>query len=362
MTPILRQQILDSLNEIRSKLENGQLLLNNGKYALQADALSELIWDCEIEERTYNWMKENCIASIKEDPFENNMTWIYNRYNNDNTDTLVSGMLTDQTYFSGISFQQLSRHNLYINPSTNVMKNIFVLSDKAQRIGCAIQHCNLGASSGIQYISNNIYCQLFLTEDIEFGNEIYKISSSANYIPPTQDVICESSVMTVEEREVILEKINNARKQISQGTYQLQNGNIAIQSAQPLSPMLWNCEDEAALTTEKSMSFQCTDINNATEFEKIIPEGSPPTEHSQNELLLWWTQFGTEFFIANPNFNFLSQSTIYSTEYPAAFALSQNAESITCFRKQCWSATTFSITFRQICRAKPIIQINDNLY
>uniref|UniRef100_A0A914PZY6 SCP domain-containing protein n=1 Tax=Panagrolaimus davidi TaxID=227884 RepID=A0A914PZY6_9BILA len=362
MTPILRQQILDYLNEIRGKLENGQLLLNNGKYALPADSLSELIWDCEIEERTYNWMEENCIATIKEDPFQNNMTWIYNRYNNDNADTLVSGMLTSQTYFSGVSFQELSRHNLYINPSSNLMKNIFVLSDKAQRIGCAIQNCNLGASSGIQYISNNIYCQLFLTEDIEFGNEIYKISPSANYIRPTQDVICESSVMTVEEREVILEKINNARKQISQGTYQLQNGNTAIQSAQPLSPLLWSCEDEAALTTEKSMYFQCTDINTATEFEKIIPEGSPPAEHSQNELLLWWTQFGTEFFIANPNFNFLSQSTMYSTEYPAAFAFSKNAESIACFRKQCWDASTFLITFRQICRAKPIIQINDNLY
>jgi hypothetical protein len=376
MTPALRQQILDYYNEVRSTLENGQLLLNTGKNALQAESLPDLTWDCEIEEKIYNWLEETCdLPGADSISNANNMTWIYSRRNNDNADTLISEMLAGQPYLTGVYeyfYPQLGRHNLYLLPETTyLMNHIVALSDKAQHIGCAIQHCSMSEKNiyGMNFpahINNRIYCQISLSENLEFGDSIYQVSPSANYIPPTQDVICQNmGGMRIEEREAILQKINEARNQISQGTYQVGNGN-ALQSATPLSPLLWSCEDESALMIEKVDTCSTHVIDAEKEFEKIVP--GTVANMNNNDFMTMWTQFFSEVFTANPNFNFLSQSTAYSTHYPAAFALSETAETIACIKKVCSSnspplpGSIPAATFYHICRAKPSIQIGTDLY
>uniref|UniRef100_A0A914P129 Uncharacterized protein n=1 Tax=Panagrolaimus davidi TaxID=227884 RepID=A0A914P129_9BILA len=277
------------------------------------------------------------------------MTWIYSRRNNDNADTLVSEMLAGQPYLTGVYeyfYPQLGRHNLYLLPETTyLMNHIVALSDKAQHIGCAIQHC----------------------KNLEFGDSIYKVSPSANYIPPTQDVICQNmGGMRIEEREAILQKINEARNQISQEMYQLPNGNKALKPLQPLSPLHWSCEDESAIITEKVDICSTPVIDAEKEFEKIVP--GTVANMNNNDFMTMWTQFFSEVFTSNPNFNFLSQSTIYPTHYPAAFALSETAESIACIKKVCSSnspplpGSIPAATFYHVCRVKPSIQIGTDLY
>uniref|UniRef100_A0A914QJT6 SCP domain-containing protein n=1 Tax=Panagrolaimus davidi TaxID=227884 RepID=A0A914QJT6_9BILA len=379
MTPAHRQQILDYLNEARGKLENGQLFLTNGKYALQAESMPELTWDCEIEEGIYDWLKDTCDSFQTRGPEADNMTWGFGTMYPENDDKVISNLIAimlphqayydeNQTMIDQYHYPELSRHNLYLE-SPYAGKQILAFSDKAQRIGCAINYCNVTerTENGFVYPGysfKNVYCQLYLTQDLKLGDELYKISPSVNYIPPTQDVICPYYVdMTFEDREAILEKINLARSKISQGTYQLGNGNTALQSVQPLSPLVWSCEDELALRNEKgtytTMCPSGTITNAATEFEKIVSTASVEPINS----LELWKQMSAEFYVSNPNLNFLSQSTSYSTEYPAAFALSNQAESIACYRKQCWNlSTTFEIKYTHICRVKPSVQINDNLY
>jgi hypothetical protein len=375
MTSTLRQQVLDYLNEVRSTLENGQLLVDDGTYAPKAESLPDLTWDCEIEERVYDWLEDTCVDYSSRASEADNMTLIYSRKDNDNVDTLVTDFLANAPYLNGhygssYSPMRSGRHNLYVSQPLWFWNHVIALSDKAQRVGCAIQHCNMpevNYGPGLAfpaYLSSRIYCQISLSEDLEFGEQLYKVSSSVNYIPPTQDVICQNGNMFIEEREAILEKVNEARSKISQGTYSLPNGNNALQPTEPLSPLLWSCEDESAIMTEKSSNTQCLDpvIDVETEYEKITP--ATFNDFNPTNYLTWWNQMNSEFFVSNPNFNFLSQSTTYDVEYPAAFALSKAAESIACYRKTCWNGPSpmDGLTFHHICRAKPSIPMNANLY
>uniref|UniRef100_A0AC34GAN9 Uncharacterized protein n=1 Tax=Panagrolaimus sp. ES5 TaxID=591445 RepID=A0AC34GAN9_9BILA len=67
-----------------------------------------------------------------------------------------------------------------------------------------------------------------------------------------------------------------------------------------------------------------------------------------------------QLFTQNPNLNFLSQSTTYSTEYPAALVLSDQATIIACSQAICFDSG--EINYNVLCRAKPSAQINDQLY
>jgi hypothetical protein len=366
MTPTVRQQILDYLNEARGKLENGQLLLNNGKYALKAESLSELTWDCETEERIYDWLEDTCIDNTLRWEEQRNMTWYYSKYNfngdDNNANVLVSDMLVDFSSRAGYYNQQFARHTIHLNNGNTFAPYSdynFALSDKAQHVGCAIQHCHKNWGPGYpEFTIDQIYCQIPLSEDLKFGDEIYKVAPSVNYIPPTQDVMCESGTVTIEDREEILRNINEARTQISQGTYQVGNGN-ALQSATPLLPLHWSCQDEYALMNPLTY---CSDsmIDVEKDFDYMVQ--AAPGVLTRDTLFSWFTQLGTEFFVSNPNFNFLSQSTTYSTTYPAAFALSDAAESIACTRRGCFNSATGSMTHHHICRVNPSIPDNTNLY
>uniref|UniRef100_A0A914XU22 SCP domain-containing protein n=1 Tax=Panagrolaimus superbus TaxID=310955 RepID=A0A914XU22_9BILA len=243
MTPTLRQKVLNVLNLARNKLESGQLLLNNGEYAVQAASLPDLTWSCELEEEMFERMEESCDSPLNADLQSLGLTWTFNRFDDSDAETLVDAMLENQSVLTGFYHVQLSRHNLYLEPISTFGTQIIALSDKAQYVACAIQNCNISAvSSGWALpgeIMNNIYCKVSLTEQLEFGDEIYQISPSVvNYIPPSQDVVCPSSGMVIEQREAVLEKINAARSQISQSNYPLPNGNNALPPAQPLSPLV----------------------------------------------------------------------------------------------------------------------------
>uniref|UniRef100_A0AC34GML1 Uncharacterized protein n=1 Tax=Panagrolaimus sp. ES5 TaxID=591445 RepID=A0AC34GML1_9BILA len=165
----------------------------------------------------------------------------------ENAETLVDAMLDNQPILTGYYHTQLSRHNLFLQPlssNNGITNQIIALSDKVQYVACAIQNCNISGAVGNNGMTwpgevlNNIYCKVSLTEDLKFGDEIYQVSPSANYIPPSPDVICPSNWMSIDQREAVLEKINLARNQISQGTYLVDNVNTALPSAQPLSPLV----------------------------------------------------------------------------------------------------------------------------
>uniref|UniRef100_A0AC34F9D8 SCP domain-containing protein n=1 Tax=Panagrolaimus sp. ES5 TaxID=591445 RepID=A0AC34F9D8_9BILA len=373
MTPILRQKVLNVLNEARSKLESGQLLMIDGKYAVQAASLPPLTWSCEIEEKIFEWMEESC-PTFTSQPL--NLTWTYTKTDDSNAEALVDSMLESLPGLSGRYHSQLSRHNLLLlTPPVYAIDHIIALSDKAHHVACVIHKCHFNATdfngNQQQQIQNNIFCKVSLTEDLKFGDEIYQVSPSANYTPPSKDVVCSPiNGITIEQREAFLEKINAARNQISQGIYQLENGNTALTPAQPLSPLvkllqhfvntnkhlklfkLWSCEDENAMAVE--LSSCPVSIEASTEFQKTVT-GSFDDFTAAN-LLTWWSDLANEYFIQNPNLNFLSQTSNYSTQYPAAFALSSQAESIACNTKFCFGST---LSYSFVCRGKPFLQIND---
>uniref|UniRef100_A0AC34G698 Uncharacterized protein n=1 Tax=Panagrolaimus sp. ES5 TaxID=591445 RepID=A0AC34G698_9BILA len=243
MTPTLRSKVLNVLNVARNKLESGQLLLNNGKYALQAATLPDLEWSCEMEEEIFEYMEDICPSFPNFNLMTSNLTWVYSRYDETNVETFVDAMLQENEMFlTGTHYTQFARHNLMVH--VYPVNHIIAFSDKAQYVACAIQNCDIhtfndGSMPWIQGdILNNIYCKISLTEELEFKDEIYQVSPSANYIPPTQDVVCKNTERTVDQREAVLEKINAARSEISLGTYSLPNGEPVVSPAQPLSPLV----------------------------------------------------------------------------------------------------------------------------
>uniref|UniRef100_A0AC35GZR7 SCP domain-containing protein n=1 Tax=Panagrolaimus sp. PS1159 TaxID=55785 RepID=A0AC35GZR7_9BILA len=359
MTSASRQKILNVLNLARNKLESGQLLLNNGKYAVQAASLSDLTWSCEMEEEISEWIGEqSCDLYLSSSNLQSfNMTWYYQRMDNSNIETFIDLFIENNPMLQGITFTQFSRHNIYLqtNP-TYVADHIHAFSDKVQHIACAIQTCDANALYNGIYgnVLNKIFCKVSLTEDLKFGDEIYQVSSSANYIPPSQDVICPSKGrMIVEYREAVLEKINLARYQISEGLYEPENGGIILQPKKPLSPLVWSCEDEYLMA--KSFGICETVYDAATEFKKNVAGVSFNNDYNEANVLNWWSELGTEFFFQNPNLNFLTEDAIYATQYPAAFALSNQAETVACRFKVCPTLPTQSFDF--VCRVKPSLQI-----
>jgi hypothetical protein len=102
-------------------------------------------------------------------------------------------------------------------------------------------------------------------------------------------------------------------------------------------------------------------FNHETEFQKII---HPTTS--------WWypedikgfvQQLIDEYFVSNSNFNFLSTSPPkYLVEYPAVFALSDQATTFACGVKLCYHSTANHADFHIVCRAKSATPIGESIY
>uniref|UniRef100_A0AC34GUF7 SCP domain-containing protein n=1 Tax=Panagrolaimus sp. ES5 TaxID=591445 RepID=A0AC34GUF7_9BILA len=369
MTPELRQKVLDFLNEARHKLVNGEYLLYDDKYALQAASLPDLTWSCEMEEQVYELMEENCAASPDWSTALFQQTFGYSTTMDYDAETVVDNLLSQHVLLTYLYYSQLTRHTIFIEPiSMAGVHQLYAISDKAEHVACAIRTCSNSQGSETQYIN----CRISLTEELENFDEIYQVSPSANYIPPTSDVLCpmntgQSWTMSIEQREAILAKINQVRSEISQGTYQLQNLFFALEPAQPLSPLLWSCDDEHLMFVEKFDLAFCSSIgdffNPATEFMKTIE--APYISWTLENIMGWWMGLVDTNFGPNLDLNFLSQSSEYSTQYPAAFALSEHAESVACFLKWCppttWSETAL-YNFHFVCRAKPSLSFGETIY
>uniref|UniRef100_A0A914YHT1 Uncharacterized protein n=1 Tax=Panagrolaimus superbus TaxID=310955 RepID=A0A914YHT1_9BILA len=85
----------------------------------------------------------------------------------------------------------------------------------------------------------------------------------------------------------------------------------------------------------------------------------PYTWGDNNSVKNGISSFLDQLFAQNPSLNFLSQSTTYSTQYPEALVLSDQATTIACALMFCFNPTP---NFTFACRAKPSAQINDSLY
>uniref|UniRef100_A0AC34FJ42 SCP domain-containing protein n=1 Tax=Panagrolaimus sp. ES5 TaxID=591445 RepID=A0AC34FJ42_9BILA len=358
LTPSLRGEILDYINDARNKLKNGQLLLENGEYALIPESMPELSWSCEVEEDMYEIAKEACTTNTF---YGINYTW-------------VSGISTpDPTYqnliYAGLHYHDiagyyanyLSQHTIYAGASSNNI--ISALHDKAETVGCAIYEClkddevTMYPGAPTSYSINYLFCKI--TPDVQFGQKVYEVSPNAITNFPSQDVIClETDNIDIELRQMVLAKINAVRQKIQQGTYLLENGQYALKAIN-LPNLIWSCDEEdlvrTTITTAESFG---TTTEPETVFETAIPYNYPFGSSLKEKI----SDYLDQLFHQNSNLNFLSQSSTYSSQYPAALVLSDQATTIACAATFFYDPATFFTTFNFACRAKPSPQINDQLY
>uniref|UniRef100_A0A914P961 Uncharacterized protein n=1 Tax=Panagrolaimus davidi TaxID=227884 RepID=A0A914P961_9BILA len=363
MTPSLRQKVLDAMNEVRQTVKNGQMLLYNGQYALPAEEMPILGYNCEKEEDIHEYLEAACAAFPSTNPNNPVPDFTWNYYGSDvgAKDNFVHNGLYYSAKFGISSTYSLSRSPFFTGPQGSGALN--VINSKAQTVSCAIYDCDVRGK--VSNYPGNITTTIMCTLDskVQFGEAFYDVASSAtNYIPPSQDVICPDTIFTIERREMIMSKINEIRSKIAAGNYELQNGNNALKATN-LNNLAWSCAEEAAIGASlESLTCDNTLYNPATEFQKILRPTSlwvypEDIKGYLNELI-------NEYFVSNPNYNFLSTSATYSTEYPAAFALSDQATSFACNVKFCRrdGPSFYHPDFHYICRAKPAIQINQPLY
>ena len=128
----------------------------------------------------------------------------------------------------------LSQHTIYTGTSSQP-NTISVLHDKAETIGCAIYECLINNNQNqynapTSYNMNFLFCKV--TPEVQFGEKVYEVSSSANANFPSQDVICpQTQFMNIEIRQMVLEKINAVRQKIQDHSYILENGDKALKAA-----------------------------------------------------------------------------------------------------------------------------------
>uniref|UniRef100_A0AC35F473 SCP domain-containing protein n=1 Tax=Panagrolaimus sp. PS1159 TaxID=55785 RepID=A0AC35F473_9BILA len=274
------------------------------------------------------------------------------RYDVADYDAFLETGLSNQQQYGG-SFGLTSSLFLARSPVYTGIQRLDIYNSNASTVGCAMYDCDIATKYGNSYLGN-FTTQIMCSVDpkVQFGEEIYEVASSAtNYIPPSEDVICQDGIFVIQHRETIMAKINEIRSKIADGTYELQNGEIALK--------VWSCDEEAAIgATLSSLSCDNTLYDSATEFHKIVHQTTMWIKI--DDINGFVDQIINEFFVSNSNFNFLSTSSIYSTQYPAAFALSDQATSFACNAKPCFQ--NGSIDWHFVCRAKPEIQNNTPLY
>uniref|UniRef100_A0AC35GR27 SCP domain-containing protein n=1 Tax=Panagrolaimus sp. PS1159 TaxID=55785 RepID=A0AC35GR27_9BILA len=345
MTPILRKQVLDYVNDVRNTLKNGQLLLQNGEYALLPQSMPELDWSCDFEEEMYEYGNEFCNTQMLP---SQNWTWLsWGTYSLSLADVVFYG--THYANINGYTANYLSQHTIYTGFAPN--NQISVLHDKAEYIGCAIYDCNTGGTPSPT--SNIFFCRVF--PDVNFGEKVYEVSSNANAHFPSQDVICgDGHGADIPMRQMILEKINAVRQQIQQGTYILENGDHALQAIN-MPTLIWDCNEEVTLMDTMVPCLANNDPE--TIFQTTIPyTWQNWNENSLNNAI---AEYLDQLYTQNPNLNFFSHSTTYSTQYPAALALSDQATTLSCSAGLCYDTEW---NYNVLCLAKPSTQINDKLY
>uniref|UniRef100_A0AC34GB15 SCP domain-containing protein n=1 Tax=Panagrolaimus sp. ES5 TaxID=591445 RepID=A0AC34GB15_9BILA len=229
LTPAFRKKILDDVNAGRNKLKNGQLLLNNGEYALVPESMPELNWSCDFEEEMHEYGRQYC--ETQQSPNQN-WTSFTGFFNSEHAYLVNSG--THNLNYYTYPANYLSQHTIYTGFAPNNV--ISALHDKAEYLGCAIYDCqrdsnneNIFPSDPSYTIMNMMFCRV--SPDVDFGEKVYEVSPTANANFPSQDVICgDGHGGDIEMRQIILEKINAVRQQIQQGTYILKNGYPALQA------------------------------------------------------------------------------------------------------------------------------------
>uniref|UniRef100_A0A914QG99 Uncharacterized protein n=1 Tax=Panagrolaimus davidi TaxID=227884 RepID=A0A914QG99_9BILA len=321
MTPNLRQKILDAMNTARKTVKNGQMQFYNGQYALPAAEMPNLIWSCAKEVELHHYLKSACDANPEPHGPIPDISW--NHFGIDVADYVA--FIENGFSQSNGTFGMSSSLFMARSPIFTGTQRLDIYYANAQTMGCAMYDCDIGKKAGNEGIGNfstQVVCSV--DPKVQFGEELYEVSSSAtNYIPPSQDVICQDSIFGIELREMVMAKINEIRSKIQDGSYELENGEIALRASN-LNNLAWSCDEEAEIGSAIS-SLSCDDTlyNPATEFQKILRQTT--LWIYPDDIKGFVNQLINEFFVSNPNFNFLSSSTTYSIEYPAAFALSDKA-------------------------------------
>uniref|UniRef100_A0A914YGX9 Uncharacterized protein n=1 Tax=Panagrolaimus superbus TaxID=310955 RepID=A0A914YGX9_9BILA len=162
MTPLLRQKILDAMNNARQTVKNGQMLLSEGEYALPAAEMPDLVWNCEKEEELHEFLQDYCEAY----PFMNgnfptqinllDISWNHFGLDVSDYDTFIQNGITINPTFGMFTSNFMAHSPIFTGSS-----RLDVYYSKAETLACAMYDCEVGNKVGNgypAYNTNYVHC------------------------------------------------------------------------------------------------------------------------------------------------------------------------------------------------------------